>query len=154
MHIIKDKKVIAKDIFDGRNSTWFDNLQGRGYDPDYDKFPCYYGLPDEVPDFIQKDRDNAYYGFHYIKAADFCEWFNDVRPDLQAGWISTYTKWQLEKKNIMPEEYYHEFPEGGNDKDMVFCEWQNKHDCSLWLYNYLLDHEIYADAIIVYYFDC
>lgn len=155
LHIIKDQKVIAQDIFDGRNSEWFDNLQGRGNDSGYDRLPTEYGFPDEAPNFIKEDaKKGGYYGFHYIIAGEFCEWFNKYHPDLQAGWISTFDKWQLERKKIIPEEFYYILPNDANDKDMIFCEWQNEYDCSLWLYNYLLEHEVYADAVIVYYFDC
>ena len=42
MHIVRGKnEIIYENIFDGRNSEWFDNISGRGTDI-YDEFPAKY----------------------------------------------------------------------------------------------------------------
>ena len=157
MSIIKGNKFIKEDIFSGRNSEWFRNLQGEGWEDEYDHFPSCWGIPEDAPEKIKKafdKSDDGYYGFNYIEAGAFCEWFNKYRPDLKAGWVSTYDKWRMEKKGYIPEDPPHYLDPEDRIDDMHFIEYQDKYDCSLWLYNYLLDNEIYADAVIVYYFDC
>lgn len=158
MSIVKDNKFIKRDIFKGRNSEWFGNLQGNGWEDEYDHFPSVRGIPEIVPEEIKKNFDKADdygdYDFHYVIAGAFCEWFNKYRPDLKAGWVSTYDKWRIEKKGYIPENPQHYLEPEDRIEDMQFVEYQDKYDCSLWLYNYLLDNEIYADAVIVYYFNC
>lgn len=158
MDIIKGNKFIKEDIFSGRNSEWFSNLQGNGWDDEYDHFPSSWGIPEDAPEkikeYFNKADDYGYYDFRYIKAGAFCEWFNKYRPDLKAAWVSTYDKWRIEKKNYIPENPQHYLEPKDLIDDMHFIEYQDKYDCSLWLYNYLLDNEIYADSVIVYYFDC
>lgn len=158
MSIIKDNKFIKENIFIGRNSEWFSNLQGKGGKDEYDYFPSNWGIPKKAPKEIREDFDKAndygYYDFHYIVAGAFCEWFNKYRPDLEAGWVSTYDKWRMEKKGYTPENPQHCLEPEDRIDDMHFVEYQDKYDCSLWLYNYLIDNEIYADAVIVYYFNC
>lgn len=155
LSIVKGKEMIAEDIYYGCNYKWFDNLQKRFCDSEYDFLPSHSGLPEgDLPQSIVDDykKQESFYGFSYITAGEFCEWFTKYHPNLHAGWITAYEKWQLERKNIIPEDFAIVRPEDAVDEDMFFCEWEDKYDSSLWLYNYLLEHEVYADATIIYYF--
>jgi len=157
MSIIKDEEVIAKDIYSGRNSEWFGNLQGEGSSREYDYFPSKYGIPERVPAFVEKAyKGDYYYGFHYIKVGDYIDWFEEYKPDLTAGWITTYDWWAYITKHIEPEEIYMNLSSIPQEKraDYAFHEINNPYNCSTWLYDYLNDNRIPMDAVIVYYFDC
>ena len=155
MHIIdKDGKVLAKEIFDGRNSDWFNNLQGCGWDEEYDYFPAYSGLPENCAKEIKSFMGEiGYYGFCDMTIRDYRNWFNKYRPDIKAGWVSTYDKWRMERKHYIPEDLPISLSPEDNKDDMHFVEYENIHDCSKWLYNYLEKNDFPMDAHIVYYFD-
>ena len=158
MSIVRNGKESIPNIFDGRNSDWFRNLCGDGWDEEYDHLPSHYGIPDECPEKIKEDFDrparDGYYGFYYIIVKDFKEWFEDYRPDLQAGWASTYDKWRIENKHYIPENGLpHYLDKEDNKDDMHFIEYANIYDCSRWLYQFLCDRNVPGDAYIVYYFD-
>ena len=162
MHIVKNDEVIAKNIFDGRNSEWFNNLKGDGNDDEYDHFPSYGGIPDNCPEFIKTIYDGdcnndeeyfGYFGFYYVNAGDYIKWFEKYRPDTDAGWVTTYEKWAWEKKGIKPEYLAKYLNKDANINDMHFIEVVNPWDCGRWLYNYIKDHKIPDDACVIYYFD-
>jgi hypothetical protein len=155
MSIIDKGEIIAKEIFDGRNSEWFQNLQGEGWDDEYSYLPIGYGFPEDAPkDFVEKyDDRRSYYGHCYVKVADFMKWFADYRPDLHAGWVNTYDKWRMENKHWIPDDLPHSLDKDDNPNDWHFVEYQNIYDCSRWLYQYLCDNKIHDDAWIVYCFD-
>ena len=54
MAIVKNGEYIAKNIFDGRNSEWFANLRGEGWDDTYDHLPAKYYIVDETPEEYKK----------------------------------------------------------------------------------------------------
>ena len=157
--IDKEGNYLEKDVFDGgRNSEWFANLQKDGWDDEYDHLPIHFGIPEKVPEKIQKDFDKplgeGYYGFYYITVKGFKNWYENYKPDLKAGWASTYDKWRIEKKHYMPErglpQYLHE---EYNKEDIHFVEYIDYYDCSRWLYQHLRKNKFSDDAYIVYYFD-
>lgn len=153
--IIREDEVIAKEIFDGRNSEWFRNLMGKGWDNEYDYFPSCGTYPITAPqDYVDKYADRGtYFGHGCIQVKDFKDWFNQYRPDLKAGWVSTYDKWRIERKNYIPEDLPITLDKDDNINDMHFIEYVNTWDCSRWLLNYLNDHNIPDDAYICYCFD-
>lgn len=153
MYIQHNGKFIYEDIFNGRNSEWFANMQGEGWDDVYDELPISYGFPEDIPqEYIDHYKDWTY-GHCYIKVEDFLDWFKKYRPDIDAGWFSTYDKWRIEKKGYIPDECPHYLSENDNPADMHFIEVVNKYDCSAWLNNFLLDNQVAKDALIVYCFD-
>jgi hypothetical protein len=162
MHIIsKEGKMKIENIFDGRDSEWFDNISGGDYHSEfYQNFPVRYGIPEAAPDSIKKDFDNkdeyCYYDFRYVNVGEFMDWFEETRPDIDAGWISTYDKWLYEKKKIVPRDLPHWLDEDCNPYDYHFIEVENPWDCSKWLYEYIDDRKTSIDPndFIVYYFDC
>jgi hypothetical protein len=148
-------EILKQEIFDGRNSNWFDNMCGNGCDSEYDYLYIYYGFPENASeDFVKRYEDEgSYFDRHYINVQDFYNWFLKYRPDLDAGWVSTYDKWRIEKKGYIPEDPIHYLEAKDNINDMHFVEFENKYDCSRWLYNYLINNNIPASANIVYCFD-
>ena len=155
--ISKEGEYKFKDIFDGRDSEWFDNISGDYGSDFYQNFPVCNGLPEKVPDEIRKDftdKESFYYDFHYVNVGEFLEWFIEVRPDIDAGWVSTYDQWLYEKKKVIPE-LNHSLGEEDNPYDFHFIEIENPWDSSKWLYDYILERkDITVDDFIVYYFDC
>jgi len=159
IHIVENNKIIKKDIFDGRNYDWFDKLQG-GYNElqrEYNYLKISQGFSTQTPkSIIEKYSEKFYYGHRHIKVKDFNEWFIKYRPDLDAGWVTTYDKWLIERKgvSISEIEYYKELPEDANINDMHFIEFECPYDCSKWLYEYLINNNIDENADIIYCFDC
>jgi len=146
-------EVLKQDIFDGRNSEWFNNMCGNGDDSEYDHLNICYGSPENASEDFVKHYEDGYFNYRYINVRDFYDWFIKYRPDLDAGWVSTYEKWKMEKKGYIPE-VIHYLPAKNNSIDMHFVEIENEYDCSRWLYNYLNDNNIPISANIVYCFDC
>ena len=155
MHIIKDEEMIAEDIFDGRNTEWFCNLQKEGNSPEYDYLPVKYGIPEKVPSLIKEDFEDCFYGFHYITVGGFIDWFEEFKPELHAGWATIHDWWLYRTKHVHPAEVYTDITSiPKNERDNYeFNEFTDHYDCSLWLYNYLHNNHTPMDAIIVYYFD-
>ncbi len=157
----RDGKYIYDEIFDGRNYEWFGNISGdvRGMTGEvYQNFPRNSGIPDNAPKELVKvynEERDTFYGFNYVKVADFLAWFSKVRPDTDAGWVTTYDKWLYEKKGIEPE-IKHYLSDEDNINDFHFIEVEDKWDCSKWLYDFLAEHgeSINVEDYIVYYFDC
>ena len=156
--IVYKGEIIAEDIFEGRNSVWFNKLMGRTYAPEYDHLDRGWGAyPNAPKEYIDRYSDEGtYFGHGYIKVRDFIDWFDKYRPDLDAGWVSTYDKWRIEKKGYIPEEIWHTLDPKDNPADMHFIEIPNTwEDSSIVVYKYVTQHkEIPGDAYIIYCFDC
>ena len=163
MYIIRGNKMVAENIFDGRNPDWFNNLQGKYSGNEYDTLPVSFGVPREIPSGLESAAissiDNCYYGHAYMVVQEFCEWFEKARPDRDAGWVTIREKWLIENKGHDPEIYIK--PElDRNDilENMCFIEYKHEYDCSAWLYTYLKNKmeqgTIKKDDVIFYYFDC
>ena len=155
LYIFKNKKCIAEDIFDGRNTTWFNNMMGRGNDEVYDSLPLGYGISDQVSEDWTKHYEDptSYFEHHYINVKEFKDWFLKYRPDIDAGWVTRYEAWAYKHKGIEPEYLRKELNHDDIIEDMRFIKVINKYDCSAWLYSYLIDNDIPDDATIQYAFD-
>jgi len=157
MAIVKDKKYIAEDIFDGRNSEWFANLRGESWNEVYDHLPIKYGVKDQAPkSYIEKYSPDWCFDFRTIKVEDYIVWFRRYNPHLIAGWVSTYNEWRINKQGYCPgeDDLYQELPKDANPIDMHFIEVEKPYDCSKWLFDYIVNNKkISSDAYIIYCFD-
>ena len=154
LYIVRNKEYIAENIFDGRNTEWFNNIMGTGNDDVYDSFPAYYGVSNETPDAFSKEfNDDWCFGFRYLSVKEFKDWFLEKRPDKDAGWVTRYEAWAYEHKGIEPEYLKKELTKDDVIKDMKFITVTSKYDCSAWLYCYLVDNDIPDNATIQYAFD-
>ena len=159
MSIVKDGKVIAKDIFDGRNSTWFNNMMDSGNDIEYNYIPTTNGISPQAPKEIEEEySENYMFGRFYISVEEFKDWFDTYKPALDAGWISVYDKWVWDNKGIKPrtivnDEVMRNIPEDELACNWCFVEYEKEYDCSAWLYEYLMENRIPNDADITYCFD-
>ena len=158
MFIVKDKKVaadIATDLFDNfRNYEWFNNISGDEDPGAYEYFDPDYGISNQAPDEIVKESfEFGCYDRYNISVKKFVEWFRKYRPDVDAGWVTTYEKWQYESYGKIPHEICHYLPEDANINDMHFIEMINQHEPARELYEYLMDTPSLMDADIVYWFD-
>ena len=153
--ISKDGESRCENIFDGRDTEWFDNISGNYCSEFYQNFPLRNGLPDTIPEIIKKDQESGdFYNFFHVNVGEFLEWFLATRPDVDAGWVCTYDKWLYEKKNIIPE-LAHWLDEEDNPYDFHFIEIENPWDTTRWLYEFITERkDITSDDYIVYYFDC
>lgn len=153
LNIVQDGEQIKENLFDGRNYDWFDKLQGNGYNEIDNLLPVHRGLPSQVPQCYKEmeESDECYIEFYYMNVKEFKIWFTQYRPDLDAGWITTYEKWLYETKNIIPELAHH-LPTDVVTEDWHFIEVEDEYNNFLWLYNILMDENISDNADIVYYF--
>lgn len=166
MSIVKDGEYLAKEIFDGRNSEWFNNLRQRGYSDDiYDSLPVEYGVYPKAPEEVHKDsEENYYYDFRYIKVKDMFNWLRKMEPWIDAGWASSYEKWLYEKCGKTPEDGFPHYKPEEENEPYYFIEYEKRYDCSKWLYKYIRDRydkdkkdeykNIPEDEYLIYYFDC
>ena len=160
MHIIsKDGTVKYEDIFDGRDYDWFANLTGHCTDDSYRHFPYRVGIPENVPANIKEYYDcgmrGCYYDFCYVNVGDFYDWYETARPDIRAGWLTTYERWLYTRKNIVPEELPRELDPEWNANDYHFTEVEFPYEPSRWLIEFFDNHlDIGIDDYVVYYFDC
>lgn len=155
MYVVRNGRIIKNDIFDGRNSEWFSNLQGDGWNEEYDHLPVKtYNVSDQAPEELQKEaKDTYYYGHRTITVGDYKKWFEKYRPDKHASWVTTYEEWQYRNKGIAPDKDNIKTRLEPDDilEDWKFLEWADEYDLGRWLYE-----EIYAvadDAEITYWFD-
>lgn len=158
MFIVDNKKeVIESDIFPGRNSIWFANLKNEGGYKEYNYLPIVLGWPKiVVPQTLKEkfSKEDGYFDFYHVKVEYFKEWFLKYRPNIDAGWATTYEAWAIKNKGYNPGYLPKELDEDANLHDSTFIEYKRCDDCSEWLYNYLVENNIDKDAFIVYCFDC
>lgn len=159
LHIIDTNgNMIAENIFEGQNSEWFRQLQNKDYKID---FPCCPGIPEIIPEEIKKDYENMdYYGYNYIPINEYIEWFEENRPDKDAGWVTTYEKYLYENKKIIPNIDKKCLYSEDIVADYHFVEVVDEYNNFYWLYRKIFELcPIYTiselrDFIIIYYFDC
>jgi hypothetical protein len=160
MFIVGANGVIKSNIYEGRNSIWFDNISGNINDPVYDHLPFIFGDSPFTPSILKARYSikRGYYNHYHFKIKYFIKWFEKYRPDKEAGWVSTYNKWQYENKGIRPDNIYQELSEIASEpwfceKDWHFIEIEKEYDSSKWLYNFIKENKIDENADVTYCFD-
>lgn len=159
-----DGEVLIKNVYDGRNREWFDNLQDTNWNNEYAHLPNESGIPKFAPTFIKEDYmgapQNGYFGFRHMIFQDYVDWYEEYNPQLDAGWVSTYDKWRMEHKGYIPDDTYHYLPTDENVADFHFVEFEDPYDPNTNVINtvekYLASHKEIDryQVYLIYYFDC
>ena len=155
--IVKGDKILAKteDLFDGRNSDWFANLQGNGLDNCYDYLPVKYNWDIAPAELKEKYSEDWYFDHRSIQIKDFKEWFHSYQPYKQAGWMRNYDAWELKTKHTYNyEDKLQRYL--GVDENMADWEWVEFIDewaLTYQLYNFMEEYQIPDDAYLIYCFD-
>lgn len=102
--------VVLDDLYDGRCQEWFNNLIGRGYNEVYSKLSWRIGLPDcitEGEDFevYQNPCDYGGYGFQWIPAKEYIDWYKKYRPHVDAGYLTEWEDWAYENGRYNPFDH-------------------------------------------------
>ena len=158
--IVGKQGVIKSSIYPGRSHVWFDQLTDEGNYLDYINLPIVFGWSPFTPENFKTrySRDEGYYDHYHFKVKYFIEWFEKYRPDKDAGWVSTYDKWQYENKGVKPHKVYQELSEIASEpwfceKDWHFIELEKEYDFSKLLYNFIKKNKIDENADVTYCFD-
>ena len=154
MKIVKDKKVILDNVFEGRNREWFDDLMHQEYEI-YSFLPMKYGWDNEiVPQELIDQYNDWCFNFQMVKVGDFKSWYREKSPDYEAGFVPRYDAWQYEARKIYPPEIYKYW-----HKDEMTAEgwvwgiFENKYSCDRQVFNNIIDNHISDNAWIVFCFD-
>lgn len=164
MRLIKKSTgfVIFDDLYDGRNSEWFNNLIGSGYGEVYDKLFWEKGLPDcitEGTDFeaYHNSRDWGAFGFQWIPAQDYVEWYEVYRPQVDAGYVTEWENWAYENGRYNPFEsgIAHYIGDSANKDHYIFREFVNNYCPDTRVYDKItsLVNEDINDCIIFMWLD-
>lgn len=149
IYIMKDGKRLTDNLYDGRNSEWFNNMAGCGCDNEYDYLPMEYGMYKGADEEFKKlENEKGYFDFRYIKISDFKEWYRQYRPYLKAGFVSIYDKWRIENKGYIPE-YASRFP---SETEVVFVEYEDHYEPSTIIFKQLTS-SAFEDAYLCWCFD-
>lgn len=155
MDIYHKGKLIHTDIFEGRNSEWFDNLNGNGYDREYDYFPRVSGPCPGAENIPDEEKYN--YGFYHIRVLDFLNWYDKHQPYLHAGWVNKVTSFNYINKNIIPDEneVYEMLPVWKEDFHRDNYVWlaYRKEDPSSVIMHFISMKNVPEDAYIFYRFN-
>ena len=127
--------VIFDNLYDGRNSEWFNNLIGRGYDEVYSKLPWNIGCPDcitegEGYEAWCKSAEYGAYGFQWIPVQKYIKWYEKYRPYVDAGYVTEWENWAYENGRYNPFDYgiAHYIEDDANANHYIFREFINE-DC-------------------------
>jgi hypothetical protein len=165
LNIVRDGVVIDREFYSGRNYEWFNNMAGKGESAEYDYLKIQYGIPGNLyDDTILNDyneQGNGCFDFRYITVGDFIDWAKNYQPWRHATWATTYEAWAIMNKGYVPEFDKTYLDSDDNVADMKFVEYEDLHDPSYWLFEYLTKGRYEAlesgrphrTDLLVYYFD-
>lgn len=158
IHVVnKNGKYVKKDLFDGRNRTWFCKINDEEDEYAYVNWIYDYNadfVPADIKKIFNSEEYTGYFGFKAVKVADLLKWYEKYRPDLDAGWIRKYDKWQLTVKGIVPEVVYHYFDNDMNTNDWEWTEYIPKADDFIKeVIKELHDNKVKSDDFVIIYFD-
>ena len=159
--IDKFGKKKTDNLYDGRNYRWFDDLQDRGMDPEYNYLPRLYwnDTPREIFNLFKDREKDDYYGMTAIRISDLIRWYNQYRPHVHAGWVTKYDAWLYRAKGIVPgEDDVYTDPsiiEDFNIDLYEFIEYTDDYNPMTIIYNKITDNTLIAnDDYLIFYFDC
>ena len=157
MSIVKDGKILFDNIYDGRDTAWFQNLMGRGCKWEYNHLKTKYGLSKQSPEDQNRLEKEGYFGFNHVKVSDFMEWYYAYKPYLDAGWVTKRTEWLVQNKGYILDSdsydvHYSLNEIDGDTSDYVFTEF-TIYESSRSIKKFIAEHEVPYDADICYYFD-
>lgn len=119
--VVKDGAFVIPEMDMARNYTWFGKIQHEN--DEYTYLNWQYNLEnDAIPPEVRKDIDNGCWGFKFCNVAEFVNWFEKYKPDLDAGWIRKREAWLLDNKGVIPYDYEYELPENCVIEDWEFRE--------------------------------
>ena len=84
------------------------------------------------------------------------KWLRDKQPWIDAGWATTYEKWNYETRGIIDKDGLPHFKPDNNNEPYYFIQYEKKYDCSKWLFDYLrktYPSDYCGSDILIYYFD-
>ena len=153
----KNGEYVKKDLFDGRNRTWFCKINDEEDEYAYVNWIYEYDLgfvPTDVKEIFNSEEYTGYFGFKAVKVADLLNWYDRYRPDVDAGWIRKYEKWQWENKGIAPEGIYHYYDNEMNLNDWVWVENLPKEDeCIKVVIDQIDNNQVNPNDYVIFYFD-
>lgn len=149
--------ILIDEIYNGRCREWFNNLMGKNIGI-YDNLPTTPG----IPDFADKETisafedEGSYFGFYYMNAGKYYEWYKKYKPYLYAGWASIYEIWLHETRDYKYYDLPYDLPNAYPPENYKFVEYEDKYDCNSYVIRKLKDKFSFPDFekyTIVYYFD-
>ena len=150
IYIMKDGKRLSKNLYDGRNYEWFNNMAGNGNDAEYNHLPVKYGVCEEADDdFKELEDEKGYFDFRYIRVGDFKSWYWDYDPTAKAGYFSEYDIWRIKYKGYIPEDP----PTYKTEDANIFYSYEDPYEPSKVIFDYVTDNHISDDAYLCYCFD-
>lgn len=164
MRLIKKSTgfVIFDNLYDGRNSEWFNNLIGRGYDEVYSKLWWNVGLPDCITEGIDYEvwrnpKDYGAYGFQWISVQEYIKWYEKYRPYVDAGYVTEWENWAYENGRYNPFNHgiAHYIADDVNADRFIFREFIDEYCPDTVVYNKItsLVNEDLEDCIIYMWLD-
>ena len=166
----KDGKYIVEEFIDWRNYAWFDRIHEK--EDDYSKLNWIYNVnSDFVPQDIKRDFNKkevfGYYGFKAVSVADLIAWYNKYQPNIDAGWVTKYTAWKMNRKEYIPseDEVWKNLSSVDIVEDMIFVEYETREDDMKDVIEKVKEvfpeSEGYGDCVdypddvyVIFYFDC
>ena len=107
IHLITNGKFLLEDMFDGRNSLWFDKINNE--ENEYQYLNWQYNVEDiALPQSVLKEvaeGDYYCYGFKYVKISELLEWYDTYKPYIDAGWVRKIDAWRNRVKHIPLEDH-------------------------------------------------
>lgn len=110
----RDNSIIlsTKDLFEGRNYEWFENMQQRGSNVAYDYMPVEwdYEDSDKLPEDCCYNADWTY-GHRAIRVDELLKWFTFYKPAEDGVYLTERENWLYESKGIFLEAWERHYPD-------------------------------------------
>ena len=122
IHLIANGKFLLEDMFDGRNSFWFDKIHNE--EDEYRYLNWQYNVENiALPQSVLKEVEEGdfyCYGFKYVKLSELLEWYDTYKPYIDAGWVRKIDAWKYRVKHIPIEDNIYPYL----DDDAIIEDWE------------------------------